>query len=70
MPIRITVFRQRWWANYIQSLNITVPFPGQPHLFRDAVNENLDHWNASWEEHNMLEFDSEEDYLLFLLRWA
>lgn len=62
-----TINQPRWWSNYVDSLKDTTIEP---------VNEDLKRYNAVvWiDKENdyarYLEFESEEHYSMFILRWS
>jgi len=72
--IKVSVFaydsigsNHRWWLNFIAHYEELSSFL----LDGDRLDKALEDWNATnIEETEFISFKTEQDYLLFVLRWS
>lgn len=74
MVLKVSIYdkdkrrKHTWWDNFYHSgLMVSRMTPYVPNGF---VIPELDEYNAKWLGNDQIEFETEEDYVMFVLRWS
>lgn len=67
--LHIPISNTQWWRNFLKSISGQITIP--------KINDLLIQYNCRYSiikdndrSHYYIEFDTEEDYVMFVLRWS